>query len=58
VAPWAAGVYSIVRFELAPAGAGTRLVFDHTGFPPEDREDLNANWYRAYWNPLQAYLAR
>src|SRR5580700_11153040 len=30
---WPEGVYSIARFELVPLGTGTRIVFDHTGFP-------------------------
>jgi activator of HSP90 ATPase len=27
------GIYSIVKFELKPQGAETRIVLDHTGFP-------------------------
>ncbi len=30
---WPEGVYSIVRFELAPEGKGTKLVFDQAGHP-------------------------
>ncbi|HST11269.1 MAG TPA: SRPBCC domain-containing protein, partial [Terriglobales bacterium] len=30
---WDPGIYSVARFELSEQGAGTRLVFDHTGFP-------------------------
>jgi len=33
VSNWDAGVYSIARFELVEQGSGTRIVFDHTGFP-------------------------
>src|ERR1044072_1311264 len=33
VIDWNPGVYSIVKFELAEHGSGTKLVFDHTGFP-------------------------
>src|SRR4051794_184687 len=44
VANWEPGVYSIVRFELQPAGSGTRLVFDHTGFPAEHFEHLDSGW--------------
>jgi activator of HSP90 ATPase len=53
---WPAGVYSIVRFELVANGSGTRIVFDHTGFPPTDREALSGNWPRKYWDPLHQYL--
>src|SRR4051794_3110479 len=30
---WPEGVYSIVKFELAPNGQGTKLVFDQAGYP-------------------------
>ena len=53
---WPAGVYSIVRFELTPTESGTRLVFDHTGFPLGEREALSANWTKKYWAPLRTYL--
>src|SRR5258706_444673 len=35
---WQEGVYSIVKFELHEQEAGTRLVFDHSGFPDDERE--------------------
>jgi uncharacterized protein YndB with AHSA1/START domain len=38
-ADWPAGVYSIVRFELKPQGTGTRVIFDHTGFPEGLKEN-------------------
>ena len=53
VVTWPEGVYSIARFELKPQGAGTRVVFDHTGFPPELREHLAAGWEEHYWTPLR-----
>jgi activator of HSP90 ATPase len=56
VATWPSGRYSIVKFELTAQGLGTRIVFDHVGFPPEDREALNGNWSRMYWDPLRKYL--
>ena len=55
-AAWPAGVYSIVRFELVTSGSGTRIVFDHTGFPEENGEHLNEGWPRNYWQPLRSYL--
>jgi uncharacterized protein YndB with AHSA1/START domain len=55
-ANWPEGVYSIVRFELVPEGTGTRLVFDHTGFPAEWRDHLAAGWKEHYWDPLIKYL--
>jgi hypothetical protein len=49
------GFYTVVRFECAQ-GSGTRIVFDHTGFAPEDREHLSEGWPRMYWDPLRKYL--
>lgn len=54
---WAPGVYSVVRFQLNGQGAGTKLVFDHTGFPQGAAEHLAAGWKSHYWEPLQKYLA-
>lgn len=33
-ASWGPGQYSIARFEFTEQGSGTKLVFDHAGFPP------------------------
>src|SRR5882672_3082893 len=49
---WPEGLYSIVRFELAPEGKGTKLVFDHTGFPEEMKEHLANGWQSNYWDKL------
>ena len=54
---WAEGVYSIARFELEPVDAGTRVVFEHTGFPEGERDHLAAGWDSNYWEPLARYLA-
>ena len=56
-ADWAPGVYSIVRFELRKEGTGTRLAFDHTGFPVGQAEHLAAGWKGNYWEPLEKFLA-
>jgi uncharacterized protein YndB with AHSA1/START domain len=40
VVDWDPGVYSIAKFELIEQGAGTKLVFDHTGFPKGQAEHL------------------
>ena len=56
VSTWEAGVYSIVRFELNVQGPETRLVFDHSGFPADQREHLENGWQANYWEPLRAYL--
>jgi len=57
VATWDAGVYSIAKFELVEQGSGTRLVFDHAGFPKGDGEHLAEGWKANYWEPLEKFLA-
>lgn len=54
---WDPGVYSIARFELVEAGSGTKIIFDHTGFPKGDAEHLAEGWKTNYWAPLAAVLA-
>ena len=56
VAMWPDGVNSMVRIELKAQGGGTRLILDHTEFPGENREHLDAGWPRMYWEPLKKYL--
>jgi activator of HSP90 ATPase len=56
-ADWAPGVYSIARFELLESGTGTKLVFDHTGFPKGQADHLAAGWKENYWEPLGKMLA-
>jgi len=53
---WDDGVYSIVKFELKGQGSETRLVFDHSGFPEDQREHLAAGWETNYWGLLRKYL--
>ena len=54
---WGPHRYSIVRFEFAEHPDGTRLVFDHVGFPSEDAESLSTGWREHYWAPLAEVLA-
>jgi activator of HSP90 ATPase len=54
---WAPGVYSIARFELVEQGSGTKIVFDHTGFPKGEAEVLASGWKAHYWEPLEKLLA-
>ena len=54
---WEQGLYSIARFELMPQGTGTKLVFDHTGFPKGQAEHLAIGWRANYWDPLAKFLA-
>ena len=54
---WPAGFYSIAKFELVKQGSGSKLVFDHTGFPKGDAESLASGWNAHYWEPLAKVLA-
>jgi uncharacterized protein YndB with AHSA1/START domain len=54
---WNPGVYSIVKFELAEQGSGTKLVLDHAGFPDGAGQHLADGWKANYWEPLEKYLA-
>jgi activator of HSP90 ATPase len=56
VVPWPEGIYSIARFELLAQGSGTRIIFDHTGFPSDLAEHLESGWTENYWKPLRKYL--
>lgn len=49
---WPEGVYSLVRFELEPAGTGTKLVFDHDAFPADMKEHLAKGWQSNYWDNI------
>jgi activator of HSP90 ATPase len=54
---WGRGVYSIVRFELTEQGVGTKIVFDHTGFPRGEGANLASGWQAHYWDPLEKFLS-
>ena len=53
---WLAGVYTIVKFELVPREAGTRVVLDHAAFTEDQWEGLSSGWQEHYWGPLHKYL--
>jgi activator of HSP90 ATPase len=55
---WAAGAYSIARFELTPAGSATRLILEHRGFPDDQAAHLAAGWHHNYWEPIRKFLAQ
>jgi len=54
---WPEGVYSIVRFELAGDGKGTKLTFDQSGYPEEAHDMLSGGWQQMYWGPMNAMLS-
>ena len=49
---WEDGAYSVVRFELEPEDAMTKVILDHAGFPDGTGEHLDAGWHPNYWEPL------
>jgi uncharacterized protein YndB with AHSA1/START domain len=53
---WPEGIHSIVRFELAAAGGGTKLTLDHSGAPDGSEEMLEGGWHKMYWEPLTKHL--
>ena len=54
---WDPGAYSIARFELKEEGPGTKILFDHRGFPDGKAQHLAEGWNGNYWEPLTKYLA-
>jgi activator of HSP90 ATPase len=56
-ASWDAGQYSLANFRLVARGAGTRLQFDHKGFPDAAAEHLAQGWHINYWEPLAKILS-
>ena len=57
-ASWNPGDYSVVRFALIENGAGTKLIFDHRGFPEGEGTHLAKGWHSNYWEPLAKLLSQ
>ena len=55
-ASWAAGAYSLVVWNITPAGDSTKLSMDQTGFPAAEAEHLAAGWRDNYFAPLIKYV--
>jgi activator of HSP90 ATPase len=56
-ASWKPGAYSIAHFALLDDGAGSKLNFEHRGFPDSEGEHLAGGWQVHYWTPLAKFLA-
>ena len=56
VVDWPAGVYSIARFDLIAEGSGTRVRFEHVGFPEGLKEHLSEGWQQHYWDAMTKYF--
>jgi activator of HSP90 ATPase len=57
VSYWDPGAFSIVKFVFADEGSGSKIVFDHGGFPKGDAGNLVVGWKGNYWEPLAKFLA-
>jgi activator of HSP90 ATPase len=57
VGSWDRGIYSIISFQLTEQGAGTKIIFDHAGFPKGQAEHLASGWQEHYWDPLEKFLS-
>lgn len=55
---WAPSLYSVIRFDLTPAGQGTHLTFDQGGYPLSDYANLVSGWRSHYWEPMKKYFAK
>jgi len=53
---WAAGIYSIVKFEMEARGPKTRMQLDHTGFPGGVADHLDTGWNGHYLKPMAKLL--
>jgi len=56
-ASWDPGRYSIARFQLVDHENGSKIIFDHGGFPNGQAEHLAAGWPANYWIPLAKLLS-
>jgi len=56
VVDWPAGVYSIARFDLTAESTGTRVIFEHVGFPEGLKEHLSIGWQQHYWDAMTKYF--
>jgi activator of HSP90 ATPase len=56
VVDWPAGVYSIARFDISAEGSGTRVIFEHVGFPEGLKEHLSIGWQQHYWDAMTKYF--
>ena len=54
---WNPGSYSLASFKLVEEGSGTKIIFDHTGFPVGQAEHLAEGWVGNYWEPMEKVLA-
>ena len=47
---------SVARFDLNAENGGTRLIFEHVGFPEGLKEHLSIGWQQHYWDAMTKYF--
>jgi activator of HSP90 ATPase len=57
-ASWKPGDFSIAQFTLIADGPGTKLIFEHRGFPEGQGTHLADGWHSHYWTPLAKFLSQ
>jgi activator of HSP90 ATPase len=57
-ASWPAGAYSIASFQLVDVSGGSKLTFDHRGFPDGQGSELANGWHINYWKPMAKFFAQ
>ena len=57
VVDWPAGVYSIARFDLNAQYGGTKVIFEHVGFPEGLKDHLSLGWQQHYWDAMTKYFS-
>jgi len=50
--------FASVKFAFLVDRGGTKLVFDHRGFPEGQGGHLAEGWHRHYWDPLMNFLSQ
>lgn len=55
---WPEGVHSVVRFELIEDSGKTKLVFDQSGYPDDEKSHLADGWHKMYWTPMNALFSQ
>jgi len=56
VVDWPPGVYSIARFDLSAEASGTRVTFEHIGFPEGLKDHLSIGWQQHYCDAMTKYF--
>jgi activator of HSP90 ATPase len=56
-ASWGPDLFSIARFKIVDFAGGSKIIFDHGGFPQGEAKSLAAGWQANYWTPIRKLLS-